>query len=54
MLVLLSAVVCTSAALLIVTNKQDVYAHLRSSACATRQPHLCVVVTARLTPVSVR
>lgn len=54
MLALLSAVVYTNVALLIVTNKQDVYVLLRSSVCATRQPCQCVVVTARRTLVSVR
>lgn len=54
MLALLSAVVYTGVALLIVTNKQGVYVHLRSSACANRQPCPCVVVTVRRTPVSVR
>lgn len=54
MLALLRGVTYTSVALLIVTNKQGVYVLLRSSACATRQPCPCVVVTARRTPVSVR
>ena len=54
MLALSRDVSYTNTASLIATNIPDAYVHLLSSACATRQPRLCVAVTERRTLVSVR